>query len=127
MKEFFKYTLATITGLVVTGVIVALIGAMSIAGMVASSEATQNVEDNSVLVLNLSGVIDEQGQNNIVGRLTGNSANKLGLDQILSAIRKAKTNDDIKGIYIEAGAAESGYATLQEIRNALLDFKKSKK
>ena len=61
MKEFFKYTLPTITGLVITGVIVALIGAMSIAGMVASSEATQNVEDNSVLVLNLSGVIDEQG------------------------------------------------------------------
>ncbi len=127
MKEFFKYTLATITGLVVTGIIVAIIGAMSIAGMVASSESTQNVEDNSVLVINLSGIIDEQGENGLVGRITGNSSNKLGLDQILAAIRKAKTNDDIKGIYIEGGALESGYATLQEIRDALLDFKKSKK
>lgn len=127
MKEFFKYTLATITGLIVTGLIVSIIGAMSIAGMVASTEATQNVEDNSVLVINLSGIIDEQGQNDMLGRFTGNTANKLGLDEILAAIRKAKTNDDIKGIYIEAGALETGYATLQEIRNALLDFKKSKK
>ncbi len=127
MKDFFKYTLATITGLIVTGIIISLIGAMSIVGMVASSEATQTIEDSSVLVLNLSGVIEEQGQNDIIGRFTGNSTNKLGLDQILAAIRKAKTNDNIKGIYIEAGGVGSGYATLQEIRNALLDFKKSKK
>lgn len=127
MKEFFKQVSATVVGIVVFSLIVGVIGLMSIVGMVASGQNTKNIGDNSVLVLNLSGIIEERGSDNILGRLTGNSMNNLGLDDILSAIRKAKDNDKIKGIYIEAGALQSGYATLQEIRDALSDFKKSKK
>ena len=78
-------------------------------------------------MLNLSGVIDEQGQEDFLGALTGNTMSNLGLDNMLSAIKKAKDNDKIKGIYIEAGILQAGYATMQEIRNALLDFKKKGK
>ena len=127
MKGFFKQVLATIVGLIAFGAIVSIMGIMSVVGMIASGQATQKVNDNSVLVLNLSGVIEEQGQENIQGQLTGNTVNNLGLDNLLSAIKKAKDNDNIKGIYIEAGVLQAGYATMQEIRNALLDFKKKGK
>lgn len=127
MKGFFKQVLATIVGLIAFGAIVSIMGIMSVVGMIASGQATQKVNDNSVLVLNLSGVIEEQGQENILGQLTGNTVNNLGLDNLLSAIKKAKDNDNIKGIYIEAGVLQTGYATMQEIRNALLDFKKKGK
>lgn len=59
MKEFFKYVFATIVGIFVFFVVAGIFGVMSVVGMVASSQATQNVEDNSVLVVNLSGSIDE--------------------------------------------------------------------
>lgn len=127
MKDFIKSVAATVVGIVAFLAIAGIFAVMSIIGMVASTEATRNVSDNSVLVLNLSGNVEEQGGDNIIGKLTGNTINTLGLNEILSAIKKAKDEPNIKGIYIEAGAFEAGYATLQEIRSALLDFKKSKK
>ena len=127
MKDFIKSVAATVVGIVAFLAITGIFAVMSIIGMVASTEATRNVSDNSVLVLNLSGNVEEQGGDNIIGKLTGNTINTLGLNEILSAIKKAKDEPNIKGIYIEAGAFEAGYATLQEIRSALLDFKKSKK
>lgn len=127
MKDFFKYVLATIVGIIVFLLVIGAFGAMSVVGMIASSQATQDVTDNSVLVIDLGGIIEEQGQDNLMGRLTGNTVNSTGLNDILSAIKKAKDNDRIKGIYIEASATQTGYATLQEIRGALADFKKSKK
>ena len=127
MKDFIKSVAATVVGIVAFLAIAGIFAVMSIIGMVASTEATRNVSDNSVLVLNLSGNVEEQGGDNIIGKLTDNTINTLGLNEILSAIKKAKDEPNIKGIYIEAGAFEAGYATLQEIRSALLDFKKSKK
>lgn len=87
MKNFLKQVLATIVGLIIFGAIAGVMGVVSIIGMIASGEATQKVSDNSVMVLNLSGVIEEQGQENILGQLTGNTVNNLGLDNILSAIK----------------------------------------
>lgn len=127
MKDFMKYTLATVAGLVVFSLLVVAFSVMSIVGMVASTSSTQDVEDNSVLVVNLSGVIEEQGQDDIVSDFLGTTVGSTGLNDMLSAIHKAKTNDHIKGIYLQAGALETGYATLQEVRNALADFKTSKK
>ena len=127
MKDFFKNVGATVVGIIVFFIIIGVFGMMSVIGMVASSEATRKVPANSVLVLNLSGVIDEQGKDDIIGRLTGGSFSNLGLDEILSAVSKAKADSNIKGIYIEASALATGYATLQEIRAALADFKKSGK
>lgn len=127
MKSFFKSVLATITGLIIFSVIVFIILMISFVGMVASSSSKVAIKNNSVLVLNLSGTIEEQTKENILGQITGNTVNSLGLDQLLSAIQKAKNNDNIKGIYIEAGLLSSGYATLQEVRNTLLDFRNSGK
>ncbi|MFC2711198.1 signal peptide peptidase SppA [Hoylesella oralis] len=124
MKEFFKYVTATVVGLFVFSIVVTILCVMSLVGMVAADSSTKSVSENSVFVLNLAGTIQEQGEDNVLGQLTGNTLNNLGLDQILSGIRKARDNDRIKGIYIEAGLLETSYATLQEIRNALLDFKK---
>jgi signal peptide peptidase sppA, 67K type len=124
MKEFFKYVTATVVGLFVFSIVVTILCVMSLVGMVAADSSTKSVSENSVFVLNLAGTIQEQGEDNVLGQLTGNTLNNLGLDQILSGIRKARDNDRIKGIYIEAGLLEASYATLQEIRNALLDFKK---
>lgn len=127
MKDFIKNVLATMVGMFGFFIVMGVIGMMSIIGMIASGNAAQNVEKNSVFVLNLSGTISEQGSENPLSMFTGDNSLNSGLNDILSAIKKAKANDDIKGIYIEAGALMTNYATLQEIRNALDDFRKSGK
>ena len=127
MKDFIKNVLATMVGMFGFFIVMGVIGMMSIIGMIASGNAAQNVEKNSVFVLNLSGTISEQGSENPLSMFTGENSLNSGLNDILSSIKKAKANDDIKGIYIEAGALAANYATLQEIRNALADFRKSGK
>lgn len=127
MKDFIKNVLATMVGMFGFFIVMGAIGMMSIIGMIASGNAAQNVEKNSVFVLNLSGTISEQGSENPLSMFTGDNSLNSGLNDILSSIKKAKANDDIKGIYIEAGALAANYATLQEIRNALADFRKSGK
>lgn len=127
MKDFIKNVLATMVGMFGFFIVMGVIGMMSIIGMIASGNAAQNVEKNSVFVLNLSGTISEQGSENPLSMFTGDNSLNSGLNDILSSIKKAKANDDIKGIYIEVGALMTNYATLQEIRNALADFRKSGK
>ena len=127
MKDFIKYTAATVVGIIIFTIVCVALSVMSIVGMVASASATQSVEKNSVLVLKLNGSIDEQGTDNTIGKLTGNYTPSTGLNDILSAIKKAKEEENIKGIYIDAGILSTDYATLQEIRSALENFRKSGK
>lgn len=128
MGDFFKYVGATVVGLILFFVIAGIFGAMSLVGMIASSEATKSVKDNSVFVLNLSGAMSERSESSIRDQLMGQATGVIGLEDVLKAIEKAKDNDRIKGIYIEAGLfTPDSYAGLQEIHNALLDFKKSGK
>lgn len=127
MKDFIKNVLATMVGMFGFFIVMGVIGMMSIIGMIAPGNAAQNVEKNSVFVLNLSGTISEQGSEDPLSMFTDDNSLNSGLNDILSSIKKAKANDDIKGIYIEAGALAANYATLQEIRNALADFRKSGK
>lgn len=128
MKGFFKSVLATVVGLFLFFIIMGFFLVISMVGMIASGEQTKSVRDNSVLVLNLTGVMEERAENDFMSQLTGNFSGQLGLDDILSAIKKAKDNEKIKGIYIEAGAfAPDSYASMQAIRRALTDFKKSGK
>lgn len=127
MKDFIKHVTATVVGIILFFVIIGLFGIMSLVGIVASGQATQTVKDNSVLVLNLSGDMQEQAEENLLGQLTGNTFNSLGLEETMNAIRKAKNNKDIKGIYIEAGVLTADIAQLQELRDQLADFKKSGK
>ena len=127
MKDFFKNVAATIVGLFAFGLIMTFLGFICIIGMIASSNSKPTLKDNAVMVLKLQGQIEDRSEDNWLGELTGEQFNNLGMNKILSSIRKAKDEEKVKGIYLETGILESDYATLQEIRNALADFKKSGK
>jgi protease-4 len=128
MKDFLKYVLATVTGILMVAIVMGILGAISLVGLAASSASTTEVEDNSVFVLSLSGTLEERAEDDPLAFLTGQVSENLGLDKILASIQKAKDNENIKGIYIEAGAFAAGSpASMHAIREALLDFKKSGK
>lgn len=128
MKDFFKYMSATVVGLIVFTLITGIIGAMCIVGMIASGSSAKDVSDNSVMVINLSGMLNERSESTFMDEIGGNTVGTIGLDDVLAAIDKAEGNYKIKGIYIEAGMLSAdSYASLTAIRNALLDFKKSGK
>lgn len=128
MKDFLKNVGATVVGLVVFAVIMGALGVMSMIGIVASGSSAKDVSDNTVFVINLNGQLQERSEDNVFAQLAGSSMGNIGLDDLLDDIKKAKSNDKIKGIYIEAGAfVPDSYASVQAVRNALLDFKKSGK
>lgn len=127
MKDFLKHVLATIVGLFGFGIVMLILGFISLVGIMVSGNGTTKIDDNSVLVINLQGDISEKAEEDFIGRLTGNRINQLGLNELKDAIKKAQDNDKIKGIYLQAGVLQSDYATLQELRNTLADFKKSGK
>lgn len=128
MRNFLKQVSATVVGIMVFLIIVGALGVMSIVGMVASSSSTKDVADNTVFVVRLNGQLAERSNDNPLAQLTGDAVGTIGLDDLLNDIKKAKKNDKIKGIYIEAGAfAPDSYASVQAVRKALLDFKKSGK
>ena len=128
MKEFFKYVLATVTGIILVAIIMGILAVISLVGLAASSASTTNVEDNSVFVLSLSGTLNERAAEDPLASLTGQVSENMGLDKLLKAIKKAKDKEEIKGIYIEAGLFSSDTpASTHAIREALLDFKKSGK
>ena len=130
MRQFFKYTLATICGIVILFVIMGIFFMISIAGMVASSSSTVKVKENSVLVLKMDGVVNERAEEeNPLSELLGMAdMDMMGLDDLVKAIKKAKDNENIKGIYLEGGATSyDSPATAQQVRDALEDFKTSGK
>ena len=111
MKSFLKYVLATVTGIILVGVIMGILSVIMLVGLAASSASTTEVEDNSVFALSLTGSLNERGEDNPFAKFSGQASEVLGLDDIISAIHKAKDEENIKGIYIEAGlfAADSIY------------------
>lgn len=109
-------------------VIAGILGVISLVGLAASTASTVQVKDGSVFTLVLKNNIDERGTDNPIGFLNGSDTTIDGLNDIISAIHKAKDNENIKGIYIQAdGMATDSPASLHAIREALLDFKKSGK
>ena len=130
MKQFFKMTLATICGIVIFTLIVGFFLVISLLGMVASDSASTKVKENSVFVLKLNGTISERSEEGspLDTALGLNDMDAMGLDDVITAIRKAKDHEDIKGIYLEGGALGfDAPATAQQMRDALKDFKKSGK
>ena len=130
MKEFLKYTLATICGILILMVGGLILFAITLVGITAAGNATTQVKSNSVFVLKLNGSVQERaGEDDPLSLLLGQiDMSVMGLDDIVASIKKAKENDDIKGIYIEGGLASfDSPATAQQIRDALVDFKKSGK
>lgn len=129
MKDFFKYVLATVVGILVVGLLCTIMMVITLIGM-ASSSSTTSVPSDAVVVFKLDGSISERATDNPFAGMFGNKLmdEELGLDDILRAIKNAKENDKVKGIYIEAGSFGGATpAQLQEIRQALVDFKTSDK
>ncbi|MBP1617820.1 MAG: signal peptide peptidase SppA, type [Bacteroidetes bacterium] len=131
MKGFIKTVLASALGFFVALIIVSIFTVGIFAGMVASvNNSSFELKEKSFLHLKLEGLLKERTTTDPLMELIGlynNDTPELGLDDILSAIKKAKENDKIRGIYIDAKAFSASTASLQAIRNALVDFKTSKK
>ena len=127
MKDFFKFTLASVLGIVLAGIIFTIIGIVSLVGMVASSDTETKVQENTILCLNLEGGLSERVESNPLQELMGETFASYGLDDILNSIQKAKDNENIKGIYLQPNVFVAEYPSLEEIRKALADFKESGK
>ena len=129
MKDFLKFTLATVVGIIVATVALFFISMLAIFGIAASSESETQVEDNSVMELNLNGVMNERSMESspIDFMLSQADMTYIGLDDVLASIKKAKENDKIKGIYLQCNILTTSYASLEAIRDALVDFKSSGK
>jgi protease IV len=131
MKQFLKFTLASMLGVFIALALIFLI-LLGIAGAISTSDKTATIEENSILKISLDGTVQEQSVDNpfdftIPGLPMDAKLENQGLDDILAAIKKAKTNEKIRGIYLVSGVLNAGMATAEEIRNALIDFKKSGK
>lgn len=128
MKEFLRSTLATIAGIFICGFIFAIIGITTMAGLLATSTTETIVRNKSVFLLDLEGIVMERYQPTPFDLFLDDEKDMtMGLDEILASIRKAGQNERIKGICLKSGVLICSSASLQEIRDALADFKKSGK
>ena len=127
MKDFIKFTFASVLGVLLAGIIFTVLGIVSMVGMVASSDTETTVEENSILFLDMEGILSERVQDNPLQAIIGEEFKEYGLDDILASIQKAKEHENIKGIYLQAGMMDAPCASLEEIRNALKSFKESGK
>ncbi|SER87566.1 signal peptide peptidase SppA [Pedobacter rhizosphaerae] len=132
MRDFFKYLFASMLGFFLSMVLIGVICFFIIVGLIASVDTDKNVvvNNNSVLFLNLDQAITERTPKNPFGNLPivgGEEKDGIGLNDLLKSLQKAKTDDNIKCIYLNVSSPNAGFATMREIRNALIDFKKSHK
>lgn len=131
MREFFKYVFATVVGFLISMVLLMIFCVLIVAALVSSVSNDKKVEvkNNSVLYLNLDQEIKERTPIKRFGNLPfiGSDDKVIGFNDIIKSLRSAKTDDHIKCIYINVSAPNAGKATLKEIRDALIDFKKSNK
>lgn len=128
MKDFLKYTLATIVGILVLSVVITVIGIGSLAGVVASSEKETRLYENSVFHLKLQGVVHERSTDNpLLSILSPDEQAELGLDDVVTSLEKAAENDKIKGLFLEAKGLSASPATVLAIREAVAKFKESGK
>ncbi len=135
MKDFLKMTLASAVGFILASIVFSFISLLIMFAMMGSMINSFNTQEkfvlqnNSVLNLRLNGVIQERTPESdpFTELLNTNIPTPLGLNDIIGAIRKAKNNDKIKGIYIDSRMISASLATLAEIRQELVDFKETGK
>ena len=134
MKDFLKYVFATVVGIGLATLLMFVIFFVSLIGMAASEGATSPVKKGSVLRINLTGALEERAEDQdpismAMAGLMGNEGGALGLDQLLDAVEEAAKNDKVEGIYLEIGSGFAGGAPamIQELRQALVEYKESGK
>jgi protease IV len=130
MRSFLKYTLATITGIIIASILFFVVMLASFSAIVSSGNKPVTISNNSILVLKAGVPIPDRGNENPlsgIDLLNWTLTPVPGLNEILHNIEKASADNKIKGILIENGLLPSGWATTEEIRNALLKFRESGK
>ena len=132
MKQFLKFTLATIVGVIVASILFVLLFFAIVGAIAGANDSASVLKPNSVYELPLEGTLVDRSQDDpltgaFASAMGKTSENSIGLDDVLSNIRKAKENENIVGIYLKGGSLSGGIASIKEIRNALIDFKKSGK
>lgn len=132
MRQFFKFLFASMLGFVLGSILLIfiLVGIISAAVNSFDDEKVTDVKSNSMLFLDFEKPIVDRASKNPFENINFNtfeSDPSVGLNTILESLHKAKEDKNIKGIYMELSTINSGIATVEEVRNALLDFKKSGK
>jgi len=131
MKGFFKIVFASMVGFILSAIVLGILFIAIIVGIVSATDGEKvTVSPNSVIHMSLNNQIVERTSKSPFDELelTGLQTNKnMGLNDILLALKRAQSDDNIKGIYLDVSGVQAGMATVEEIRNALIDFKKSKK
>jgi len=134
MKQFFKYMLATIVGVMITFTLIFFIFLGIIGALISSASGSQkegaSVAENSILHLKFDTKISDRASDNPFENFnfeTFEANENLSLGEIIRSIEKAKKDDRIKGIYLDLSTINAGLASIEEIRKALNDFKSSGK
>ncbi|MFA5972854.1 MAG: signal peptide peptidase SppA [Lentimicrobiaceae bacterium] len=131
MKQFFKFTFASMLGFLFAGILVFIIFVGIIVSAVSmGKKETVVVPDKTILILTLDQPVSDRSSDNPFAHFNFNSPDmsaQLGLNDIVGNLKKAASDSKVKGIYLELTDIPSGQATIEEIRNALIDFKKSGK
>lgn len=129
MKNFFKMTFACVLGVFIAGILLFWLFISSIIGLATfSTTSTYSPQANTVLQIKLEGILSERAKDNPLNLISSDEyPHNIGLDEILKSIRIAKDDSHVIGIYLDISNLMSGYASIEEIRNALSDFKKSGK
>lgn len=129
MKNFFGSLVGALLGIVIVGVVLIIVVANSLKSGFEQEKPVTEINPGTVLFLRLDAPISEREPLNpfpSLSKITQNQ-NSIGLNLLLDQISKAKTDVNIKGIYLEAPDVAAGMASVEDIRNALLDFRKSGK
>jgi protease-4 len=130
MKSFLKYTLATIVGILISGLLFFIVFFSVVGGMISKGEEPAEIKSQSILKMNLDRTIMDRSSKSPFESfdfMSFEPRKMLGLNDILANIEKAGKDDDIEGIYLDLSVIPAGMATVEEIRNALIDFKESGK
>ncbi|HLP04032.1 MAG TPA: signal peptide peptidase SppA [Paludibacter sp.] len=132
MKQFLKFTLATIVGIFIAGILSFFIFAGILGAIAASTEKVTVLKPNSIYELDLEGILVDRSEDDSFAKIFAQAMGQkqeatIGLDDILANIEKAKNDENVVGIYLKGGSLSAGIASIKEIRNALADFKKSGK
>lgn len=132
MKQFLKFTFATIVGILLTSILGFLVMLGIFGAIAGAGDKPTKLSPNSVYELELTGQLVDRSEDDPFSKAFSEAfgrpeTNVIGLDDVLSNIQKAKSDSNIVGIYLKGGILSGGFASMKEIRDALLDFKASGK
>ncbi|MBX3101669.1 MAG: signal peptide peptidase SppA [Bacteroidetes bacterium] len=130
MRSFFKYFLASFAAVLIAGIFLLFIASWSISNLLNSltAEKTPTVEEGSLLVLKLQGTVEERvSEDPLTAMIEGNGESKIALNTTLQALKAAKKDDRIRGLYLHCDMLNVGIGHAEALRNAILDFKQSGK